>query len=349
MFLHVHDHQHRHKFCSQQFFFGNFHIFCKHSHRQCCRDTLVTTAAECHYGTVTAAHAEVRRCCRVTSYHCYYVFCQKTFIQQILNGRAYAESIFLFHADFCNFHIDIDSLSDKAQFFHINFICPVIKFFKAVFCYIKFACFFGSNKFCCALVHQNFTILFTEYHVVMGILCNGMRYTCCIRSSAFNVKAAALQHFYAHHTFRYHFFRLHNMFGFDIGTDFHSIAWLGQKRAQSTCQFNAICTCIGDLHAICVFENVGRDHHIQLFCRILQIFACSGNRQRDRYGFCTAHAGFHFGFDCIYYYVHIHNSSSYILYIRKNENYYLILYIARIVPKQKPSKSDGFFSINSHL
>ena len=191
-------------------------------------------------------------------------------------------------------------------------------------CYFEAVIFFGCNKFCGTVVHQNFAILFAEYHVIMGILCDCMCHTRSIGCLTFDIEAAALQNFYCYYACSNHFFCFYNVFRFDVRADFHSVARFGQQCPQCTCQFDTICTCVRDLHAICVFENVGTDNHIQFFCRILQIFAGSGNRQCDSNGFCTAHTGFHFGFDCIYYYIHIHNSSSYILYIRKNENFYLI-------------------------
>ena len=335
MFFHVHDHQHCHEFCSQQFFFCDTHSFSEYSHRQCCGDTLVTAATECHNRAVTAPHTEVCCCRRDHSYCVYNVIAHQTFCYQVLCCRTYAEAVFFRHTDFCDFHVHVDRFSDKAQFFYIYFICPVIEFSECMFCYVKstFFCFLRSNKFCCTVVQQNFAVLFCIYHVVMSIFCDCMRFASCIGSHAFNVETAAFQNFYSYHACFYQFLRFCYVFGFDIRTDFHCVTGFGQQSAQNTSQFNTASTCVGNLYAVRIFENIRADHHIQFFCGVCQIFTCSGNRQSDSNRFCTAHAGFHFGFDCIYYYFHIHNLFLLYPFIRFHENIYPFIINSKIHAK----------------
>ena len=301
MFFHVHDHQHCHKFRSQQFFFGNVHFFCENSHGQCCGNPLITAAAECHNGTVTAIHTEVCCCRRDHSDCCHNICCHPAFIHNILDGRAYAKSVFLFHTDFCDFHIHIDRFFNELQFFYIYFICPVVEFFERMCCYIKAAfCFHCCRSFFfCAVIHDHFAVFFIVYHVIMGILCDGVCFFVCVCCDTFNIEATAFQNFYTDHTCSYQFFCFYHVFRFDFCTDFHRVAGFRNQRTQNACQFNTVCTCVGDLNAVCVFENVGADDHIQFFGGRRQFFTCSGNSQSNSNGFCTAHAGFHFCFDCV--------------------------------------------------
>ncbi len=76
------------------------------------------------------------------------------------------------------------------------------------------------------LIYQRLSIFFCKYHIIMAVLCNGMRGFFPIGRGTFNIELAARQYLYFYKPICHQLLRLHYMLWLHIRKNFHRIAGL---------------------------------------------------------------------------------------------------------------------------